>query len=299
MNKNKEWVPIVGFEDYVIRNDGSFKRSSKVKIIKPEVARSGELIARLVNSDKKRKQVKISFLVATAFIDNPNNFEHVRYIDGDIKNVHYTNLEWYDINEIESLPGEVWKDVVGLEEYYQVSNLGRMFSKPQKVLNEDGSLNRMKLPTLMKFILNHDGYEVMKVNIKNKNIHKTFKVHRLVAQAFLPNPDSLPQVNHIDGNKANNKLDNLEWISNKDNHRHAEVNGLFPDKFKSKKVGMYDVNTGELIRTFDSVHEVGAILLESSDFKGKTNKPKTVREQVRTAANKNGASYGYQWKYIK
>lgn len=103
---------------------------------------------------------------------------------------------------------EVWKDVLGYEGLYQVSNLGRIKSLPKK----DGFYN---LPEhIKKQHITNKYYAVsLNKNGKCKNTH----VHRLVAKAFLPNPNNLPQVNHKDENKLNNNIENLEWCSAKYN----------------------------------------------------------------------------------
>lgn len=80
---------------------------------------------------------------------------------------------------------------------------------------------------ILKTRINKDGYEDIKLN------GITYKVHRLVAQAFIPNPDNLPQVNHIDGNKKNNKVSNLEWCDNAYNQKHAWDNNLQPIRHAS------------------------------------------------------------------
>ena len=80
---------------------------------------------------------------------------------------------------------------------------------------------------MLKTRINKDGYEDIKLN------GVTYKVHRLVAQAFIPNPDNLPQVNHIDGNKKNNKVSNLEWCDNSYNQKHAWDNNLQPIRHAS------------------------------------------------------------------
>lgn len=70
----------------------------------------------------------------------------------------------------------------------------------------------------------HDGYEL--VDLYSNGRRSTRRVHRLVANAFLPNPDNMPEVDHLDGNKTNNSADNLEWVSTKENCRRAWENGL-------------------------------------------------------------------------
>lgn len=108
---------------------------------------------------------------------------------------------------------EVWKDVVGCEEYFKVSNLGNVYSKRSgKILKQN---------------LHPNGYYTIATKICGrcgKNI--CFKVHRLVAKAFIPNVYDKPYVNHIDGVKTNNTIGNLEWCTAKENTHHAIANGL-------------------------------------------------------------------------
>lgn len=91
------------------------------------------------------------------------------------------------------------------------------------------------------------------VSLRKNGKDKRYKVHRLVAEHFIPNPDNLPQVNHKDGNKHNNNINNLEWVSQSDNMKHAYENGLqFSSKPNCKCVSQYDLNNN-LIATFESI----------------------------------------------
>ena len=106
---------------------------------------------------------------------------------------------------------EVWKDVVGYEGYYQVSNLGRIKSLNRYVKAKNNSKKLMKSKVL-KPVKNDRGY-LMVVLSKNAKKRKIF-VHRLVAEAFIPNPSNYPQVNHIkEMEKDNNNVINLEWCT--------------------------------------------------------------------------------------
>lgn len=124
---------------------------------------------------------------------------------------------------------EIWKDIKGYEGKYQVSNLGRirsLYYHNAKGVKRDGFL---KPGTDCK------GYLRCALSMNNNLV--TFKVHRLVAKAFLPNPYNLPQVNHINGNKQDNRVENLEWVNNSTNQIHAWINGLNFGKIdKGKKV---------------------------------------------------------------
>lgn len=111
---------------------------------------------------------------------------------------------------------EVWKDIVGYEGYYQVSNLGEVKSVDRYVAtvgNPSGRrLVKGRILNQSKRTIKHEqGYCF--VSLSKDNIATTYAVHRLVAQAFIPNPDNLPFINHKDEDKQNNNVDNLEWCT--------------------------------------------------------------------------------------
>lgn len=81
------------------------------------------------------------------------------------------------------------------------------------------------------------------------------RIHRLVAKAFVPNPDNLPQVNHKDGNKLNNSIDNLEWITNRDNTQHGYDNGLYRYKSRCHAINVY-TKQGKYLRTYKSIRSM-------------------------------------------
>lgn len=134
----------------------------------------------------------------------------------------------------EVLKMEFFKEIVGFEGLYRISNYGRIISISKKIE--------------MKQRPNDQGY--MKVSLCKDNVKKRFFVHRLVALTFLPNPNNYPCINHKDGNKQNNRMLNLEWCTHSQNIQHSYDKGLR----KTKMVGQYD-NNGNLIKVYKNCYQ--------------------------------------------
>lgn len=123
---------------------------------------------------------------------------------------------------------EVWKPVKGYEGLYEISSLGRLRSMPKQC---GLSPRKMKI---INPVIDKDGY--LRASLYKNGISKNRHIHRLVAEAFIPNPNNLPQVNHKDEDKKNNCTDNLEWCTNYYNSNYGSRNITISEKMKGKNV---------------------------------------------------------------
>ena len=201
---------------------------------------------------------------------------------------------------------EIWKDIKGYEGMYKVSNLGRVMSIRRKVNGPRGYKTIKQ--KILKIGKNNFGYSTVTLSKHGKSHRK--QVHRLVALAFIPNVNNLPQINHIDGNKSNNVVENLEWITNRDNVIHAYNMGLkktiqidknlLIDLYVNKKYAamniakIMNVSVGTIINNLEKNgiairgHEgANKKFIITKEFLEKELKTKTVKE----IANELGCSY--------
>lgn len=135
------------------------------------------------------------------------------------KNVHNIRLSNLMLSNTSDISGEVWSPVVGFENYYEVSSLGRIkrLQRLNTYIRKDtGTVcYRAFAEKIMSPTLSADGY--MQLEFRADGTNKYVNVHRVVAEAFIPNPNNLPQVNHKDGNRSNNVVSNLEWVTAREN----------------------------------------------------------------------------------
>ena len=213
------------------------------------------------------------------------------------------------------LPKQIWKEIPNYEGKYQVSNTGKVRSLNYK---------RTGKTKILKIREDKNGYTVVTLTKNSKK--KTYSVHRLVAQAFIPNPNDLPEVNHKDENPANNFYTNLEWCTHEYNinygthnekvsktlkgkftgennpfygnhhtedtkkkmsENHADFKGENNPKYgKGKPVLMFTLD-GEFIRRFECAGD-------ANEYLGKDRNNKNIRICAR---GKSKTAYGYIWKY--
>lgn len=151
---------------------------------------------------------------------------------------------------------EKWMPITNYKGIYEVSSLGRIRSIDRNVCYNNGHVRFYRGIYLSPKIEKH-GY--LAVNLKNGDKGILHRIHRLVAEAFIPNTDGKDMVNHIDGNKANNCIENLEWNSCTENNRHARKTGLVvtpsgADYSGSKAVIQLDLD-GNYIKEFGGLRE--------------------------------------------
>lgn len=170
---------------------------------------------------------------------------------------------------------EIWKDIKGYEGLYQVSSFGRVRSKRRR-----GSKGG-----IAKLTLDKKNTDYFKIRLCKNNHYRAFFVHRLVAQAFIPNPNGYPQVNHKDEDRHNNFVNNLEWCTNRYNSNYKNHNWKNSISQKGRKwVYQYSL-FGDVIARYKTVSEAAEAMHGSSS-------------NISHAAHRKGSTaYGYVWKY--
>lgn len=323
--EKETWIHIKDFPNYEISNDGKVRNTTTNHFKKAGISTDGFYTVDLYNGGKL-KRINIHTLVASTFIDNPEEYKCVKHKDDNKLNNNINNLEWtnfiskfniissdiidqidpttnaiiktwssykqicyeYDItwdqlnenikkaiqlcgylwrlhpidNEIEN---EKWKIIKGYPTH-EISNMGRARNLLTKYL-----LTLTKRP---------DGY--ISVSIGKKHII----LHRFVAKTFINNPDPKNKifVNHINGNKENNTVSNLEWVTHSENMLHAHKIGLMPKNKIGTQINQLD-SDGKHIKTWKSIKSV-------------TENFNITSESLNKAIINNSTFVGFKWEKL-
>lgn len=173
------------------------------------------------------------------------------------------------------MQNEVWRDIPQYEGLYQVSNLGRVKALPRERVNATGG-RWIQPEHIMAITYTKDGYE--KTSLTNKaHKRKTERIHRLVALAFVPNPNNYPEINHINCIRDDNRPENLEWVTHEMNNSYTSKCGN-----KSKKK-IKCIETGEIFNTSTDAAKVNG------------GDAGNIR---RVAHNNKGTVMGYHYTYV-
>lgn len=307
---NEEWRNCVEFnDDYQVSNIGRV-RNKKARLVTIQFDKDGYCVVKLFHKGNKPKRF-VHRLVAEAFIPNLENKKTVDHIDRNKTNNNVDNLRWATHSEqnmnqgkrinfpkietnSEDLKDEIWKSIDGYDNYY-ISNYGRLKHFTGKnnnfrIIVAKNNIIEEKTPETEKNNEENNAENKKKnnyvvyslYNLKNKK-STTHYAHRLVAQAFIFNPNNLPQVNHKNGNKSDNHLENLEWVTEAENSRHAVLTGL--NKCK-KKIYQVDENKN-IIKKWDSITDAA-------------NSLNTAFANISQALrSNNNRSCGYLWFHEK
>ncbi len=182
------------------------------------------------------------------------------------------------------MQNEIWKEINGYEGYFEVSNLGNFRSK-DRIIRYKSNGTRLYPGKSLKTETIVEGYQ--RIVLMKEAVKKRHMCHRLVAQEFVPNPDNKPYVNHINGNKADNRAENLEWVTQSENelHSHSILGNSMKGKTYPKKVEAIFPKEGDRI-VFNSMSDaikflgVGCI------------------EGLKKAITANRVYHNFKWRFV-
>lgn len=266
---------------YIIDKNGH-KRFCKGRILKP--FSNGNLI---LCKNGIEYNLNLGKTIAELFMDNYTENTPLVYKDGDRNNCNLNNLQVGELY-IQDIDGN-WKDVIGFEGLYQVSDDGRVRSLPRLKICGFNGKQIMQRGRILKPGHTNDGYAF--VNLVNANgKYKPYYIHRLVAQAFIPNPNNYPIINHKDENPSNNYYKNLEWCTYEYNSNYGTSIERISKALRAKNPSVYNTPVTN-ITTGEQFNSIG----EACDFYGFNN---SKRDTIKRCCEGQYATVeGYNWKY--
>lgn len=181
-----------------------------------------------------------------------------------------------------SYEGEEWKDIPGYEGFYKASSLGRVISLHRVIIRKTGAQQTMQ-PILIRSNDGSSGYHY--ITLCKYGHKKKLPIHRVIAFAFLDNPDNKPIIDHINGNKEDNRVSNLRWATYSENMKNENTVQKFRLTFSEKGRSVVQLKDNKLIRIYQ--------------YSSETKHYGFVPSNVRKACNHIYSQHkGYQWMYI-
>ena len=176
-----------------------------------------------------------------------------------------------------------------MKEYRKLKSLKFLYE-----INAEGTIRNVKSKKIVHGYVEKNGY--VRVSFENKCLGGVVRttVHRLVAEAFIPNPDNLPEVNHIDSNRANNHVSNLEWVTHSDNMKHAYAKGTTREPLRKHSIETRKKVTNNET-CFESISKAAEWLVESCGIK---NKESAISGISSVCRGKRKSFGGYEWSYV-
>lgn len=265
------WKSDENIDGYLFSNLGRVKNLKTNNFLKPYKKDNFYCI-----DSRNNGNVLIHRIISKLFVDNPYNYKYIRHIDGDKSNNKYSNLQFVSsgqkVNNLDEIDGEIWKEVF-INNEYEVSNKGRVRNK------SNNSLLKQRSKDL--------GYKTVGIKLNDKQKH--FFIHKLVAEAFIPNPENKSTIDHIDQNPSNNNVENLRWFTSKEQctNRNQSCG-------KKPKILQFDMDDN-LVHTYENVSEV-CEFVKTNNLS--TAKDENIKCQLSSCLNnKKKSIYGYVWKY--
>ena len=218
-DKSIDWIPLKDGNDlYYICKEGFVKKKDWVEVCKNGKVRKkrGHICKKMVQNGLayvyiNGKMKNLSALVLDTFSSNPFGFRYIRHKDGNILNNSISNLEWYSKETIILEHSTNLSEKEYIAKYYEISRTGEVKRK------KDGKV--------IKIVRGPKGYSIIRLKVpafsKNKDRRKPYKIHRLVAMFYLEDYSDSLQVNHKNGVKTDNRVENLEMVTNQQNAIHA------------------------------------------------------------------------------
>lgn len=255
LSNQQTWYTLEEYPNYEVSRDGKIRNATTGRVLKVHNLASGLGYVTIKDKDGKQKMPKLEQLVTSVFLQNPdpNTFTILKHIDGNVSNCSTDNLVWVE-------------DTVVKDLYYSQNSVSKpddyftfypVMEFPDSVyeINKMGQIRNKKTHKLLKGTID-DGYKSYTLFIDKKIVSR--RAHVMVAKQFIPNPENKTIINHIDENRGNSCVDNLEWVTPSENARYGTAQKR-SNLSRKKPINEYSLQ-GQYIRTWKSLKDLSSFM---------------------------------------